>query len=344
MKRILLGCLTALSLHITAQITDTNHPSAIFNKDTIDFGTIFKFDNKSLYLTCTNKSKLPLVVSDNICFSPFNLWVMHKRVDPGLIDTIKVTMLGYDTGTFFRAILIITNARPSANVIYVKGKVILSPYDPKAPEITFERDTTDFGNISLHSSIRHSLKFTNTGKSPLLIREVRGSDPCFFSWPHELIQPGQSGELTVYMPTDYIRTYMKSATIEINASPGIKVIYVKGRIVDTNAPILTLESDIIDYGIVAQGSDGYRYFKFTNTGKKPLKINYLFSNNDTKVTYTTTNDSIKPGQNGIIKVHYDTWQTGKFYKSCNVSYNYYDHKIIYLKGEVLPDTTQLSSH
>src|SRR5262249_50872310 len=39
-----------------------------------------------------------------------------------------------------------------------------------------------------------------------------------------------------------------------------------------NAPEITFETDLHDYGTIKQGADGGCEFKFTNTGKEPLII------------------------------------------------------------------------
>jgi hypothetical protein len=39
-------------------------------------------------------------------------------------------------------------------------------------------------------------------------------------------------------------------------------------------PEMTFEAETIDYGLIEQGSDPYRFFKFTNTGNEPLIITH----------------------------------------------------------------------
>ena len=39
-----------------------------------------------------------------------------------------------------------------------------------------------------------------------------------------------------------------------------------------NAPEISFESDVIDYGTIEHNADGNRQFKFKNTGKEPLII------------------------------------------------------------------------
>jgi hypothetical protein len=39
-----------------------------------------------------------------------------------------------------------------------------------------------------------------------------------------------------------------------------------------NAPVITFENIVHDYGTVQKGGDGNTEFKFTNTGKEPLVL------------------------------------------------------------------------
>ncbi len=68
---------------------------------------------------------------------------------------------------------------------------------------------------------------------------------------------------------------------------------------------ITFETDVIDYGDVAHGSDGTREFKFTNTGTAPLVISKAYSTCGCTVP-SPPKDPIAPGETGVIKVKYDT--------------------------------------
>lgn len=47
-----------------------------------------------------------------------------------------------------------------------------------APKLEFEHSSYDFGDIPAGSKVEHYFKFTNTGKSPLIISEGKGSCGC----------------------------------------------------------------------------------------------------------------------------------------------------------------------
>lgn len=66
------------------------------------------------------------------------------------------------------------------------------------PVITFERSNYDFGKVTKGERLTYAFKFTNTGKSNLIISSTRASCGCTTSIPpKEPIRPGESGEIKV---------------------------------------------------------------------------------------------------------------------------------------------------
>jgi hypothetical protein len=89
--------------------------------------------------------------------------------------------------------------------------------DPNAAEITFETEVHDFGTIEYGGNGTYDFKFTNTGKSPLIISNARGSCGCTVpKWPKEPIAKGQTG--------------VKTVTISSNGKTASKVITIKGTV------------------------------------------------------------------------------------------------------------------
>ena len=72
--------------------------------------------------------------------------------------------------------------------------------DPNAAEITFETEVHDFGTIEYGGNGAYDFKFTNTGKSPLIISNARGSCGCTVpKWPKEPIAKGSQDLSTFSM-------------------------------------------------------------------------------------------------------------------------------------------------
>jgi hypothetical protein len=103
--------------------------------------------------------------------------------------------------------------------------------DPTAPVITFERDTIDYGTIAHNADGYRYFKFTNTGKSPLLISSVRSSCGCLVAtWPQYPIQPGQSDKIRAHYATDRIGRFRKTLTMTSNANPPIHILWIQGNV------------------------------------------------------------------------------------------------------------------
>jgi len=101
-----------------------------------------------------------------------------------------------------------------------------------------------------------------------------------------------------------------------------------------NAAEIKFATDTYDYGKIAKGADGNCEFKFTNTGKEPL----IISNAKGSCGCTVPNwpkDPIKPGESGVIKVHYDTNRPGAISKTVTVTSNAKNTSaVLHIKGMV----------
>ena len=103
--------------------------------------------------------------------------------------------------------------------------------NPKAPEIVFETEVIDYGKIDKGANGVREFKFTNTGKSPLIISNARGSCGCTVpTWPKEPIKPGESSVIKVKYDTNRPGPINKSVTITSNAKTPTKVLRIKGNV------------------------------------------------------------------------------------------------------------------
>jgi hypothetical protein len=67
-----------------------------------------------------------------------------------------------------------------------------------APVIKFEKDSYNFGKIKQGDKVSYNFKFTNTGKTPLIISNAVASCGCTTpEWPKEPVKPGDSGVIKV---------------------------------------------------------------------------------------------------------------------------------------------------
>lgn len=99
-------------------------------------------------------------------------------------------------------------------------------------EISFEKETHDYGVIKQHGDGTYDFVFTNSGSVPLLISECVGSCGCTVpEWPREPIAPGASAKLKVTYDTKRVGVINKSVTIKSNAvNAPTKIIRIKGEV------------------------------------------------------------------------------------------------------------------
>ena len=102
---------------------------------------------------------------------------------------------------------------------------------------------------------------------------------------------------------------------------------------------MKFDTEVIDYGTIAQNSDGVRTFKFTNTGNQPLIISNAKGSCGCTVP-TWPKQPINPGEAGEIKVKYATNRLGPINKSVTVMSNATQGtKVLRIKGNVIEKKT-----
>jgi hypothetical protein len=105
--------------------------------------------------------------------------------------------------------------------------------------------------------------------------------------------------------------------------------------VNPNAPDISFDKVVHDYGTVVQGGDGTCEFKFTNTGKEPLILSRPISSCGCTVP-TWPQEPILPGKSDVIKVTYNTNNIGPINKTVTVNSNAKTSRVMLsIKGQVV---------
>jgi len=74
--------------------------------------------------------------------------------------------------------------------------------NPNAPVITFDKTVHDYGTLQQHGDGKCEFTFTNNGKEPLILSNVRSSCGCTVpTWPRQPVLPGQSEVIKVKYDT-----------------------------------------------------------------------------------------------------------------------------------------------
>ena len=101
-----------------------------------------------------------------------------------------------------------------------------------APVMKFEKETHDFGKIKEGDKVTYEFKFTNTGKSPLIIKDAIATCGCTKpEWPKSPIQPGADGAIKVtFNSTGKMGLQDKQITITGNTVPAQSMVHLIGEV------------------------------------------------------------------------------------------------------------------
>ncbi len=100
------------------------------------------------------------------------------------------------------------------------------------PVMAFGMESHDFGEVPEGEKYSHEFTFTNNGKEPLIISNVKASCGCTTpEWPKEPIMPGETSAITaVYNSKGRPGPFNKSITITSNAYTPTKRLFIKGKV------------------------------------------------------------------------------------------------------------------
>tara|TARA_B110000211_G_scaffold222597_1_gene271471 strand:- start:4383 stop:4814 length:432 start_codon:yes stop_codon:yes gene_type:complete len=104
------------------------------------------------------------------------------------------------------------------------------------PEIVFEEEFHDFGEINEGLVAEHVFSFKNEGEGPLVISNAQGSCGCTVPvWPRQPIAPGATGEIKVsFNSTGRAGKQDKRVTLTTNAVPQTKVLNITSTVIAKN--------------------------------------------------------------------------------------------------------------
>lgn len=98
--------------------------------------------------------------------------------------------------------------------------------------IKFEKTVHDYGTIQQGSDGSFEFKFTNEGKTPLILNSVPSSCGCTVpSYTKEPVAPGKVGVIKVVYNTASIGSFSKSVTVNSNAVNSPVLLQIKGNVV-----------------------------------------------------------------------------------------------------------------
>jgi hypothetical protein len=136
-----------------------------------------------------------------------------------------------------RIIILLAALLGFATGVSAQPESVVPNMDPNAPEIKFETEVLDYGLVDWDSNGLREFKFTNTGRTPLMITSVTGECGCTATtidgkqgWPAEPVLPGKSGVIKVKYDTKREGRFEKNITVTSNAKFSSKKIRIKGEV------------------------------------------------------------------------------------------------------------------
>ncbi len=101
------------------------------------------------------------------------------------------------------------------------------------PLISFDKDVHDFGKIIQGEKVSFNFRFTNTGKSDLVISQVNSSCGCTVTrFPKTAIKPGEKEKITVTFDSEGRKGIQnKTITVASNCQPNKTILRIKAMVV-----------------------------------------------------------------------------------------------------------------
>ena len=110
---------------------------------------------------------------------------------------------------------------------------------PTKPAFKFVNEVLNYGNIEQYTHGNRIFEFTNTGASPLIIKEIKTSCDCTVpKKPTKPIMPGEKGTIEVSYDTSKLGGFIKQFTIFSNAKQAVKRVRIKGFVLKKKSKLI----------------------------------------------------------------------------------------------------------
>jgi len=118
-------------------------------------------------------------------------------------------------------------------MMFIASLTIQAQDKPATPKdsIVFAATTHDYGTIVQSSDGSCVFAFTNKGKAPIVLNDVKASCGCTVpEWTRTPVAPGEKGSIKVTYNTNNIGAFTKSITVNSNAVNSPQVLIIKGTV------------------------------------------------------------------------------------------------------------------
>lgn len=115
--------------------------------------------------------------------------------------------------------------------VFAQAPVQVLAQSGSQDSIKFEKIVYDYGTLVQGADGNSEFKFTNKGKTPLLLSNVQASCGCTVpEWPKEPILPGKTSSIKVTYNTANVGSFGKTITVSSNAANSTVVLTIKGNV------------------------------------------------------------------------------------------------------------------
>ncbi len=98
-------------------------------------------------------------------------------------------------------------------------------------KIEFKQTEHNFGELELNGDGNCTFSFSNPGKSPLVIQDVKTSCGCTVpQWKQKPVPAGKTGKIQIEYDTSHPRTCSKTITVFYNGEVSPQVLTINGSV------------------------------------------------------------------------------------------------------------------
>ncbi len=200
------------------------------------------------------------------------------------------------------------------------------------PEITFEKQKIDFGEISSGKVFDLKYMFENTGDETLIIKNINTSCGCTYTrLEKKEYEPGEKGVIPVkFFSKGYRGKVIKTVTVVSNdkVNPYLRL-SLSGLIKLKDFSVAEIDKDLLDFNVIRLNEKPSKEVIITNTGNIDLRI--LEVTHSPEVSTIFTKKVIKSGETGKLTVTFNPLQVGQFSTFLRVRTNAFKSPLLIIR-------------
>jgi hypothetical protein len=114
----------------------------------------------------------------------------------------------------------------------LRGTITRDEVKTEVAVFAWDAASHDFGKIKQNVPVTHEFKFTNNGKSPLIIVNAQPSCGCTTpDWTKTPVPPGGSGFIKATFNAAAAGPFNKTITVTANTQEGTTYLTIKGEVI-----------------------------------------------------------------------------------------------------------------